>query len=343
MQDSELLTIHHQEITAFCDRFSISGGYDLLPLQGGKNNKTFRLVTGKGDFLLKVYFQHKDDSRERQHSEYSFARFAWNRGIKEIPQPLESNKEKKCCFFEFIEGASFSSRKITEKMVNKAADFILTLNKHRGHIEAQALPLASESSFSLIGHLVIIRERIERLKEIQQNSSIDRDAYAFVHQKLVPLSESIFLEFLQNADSQPYSLYDELEIVCRCLSPSDFGFHNAILLPSEEIKFFDFEYAGWDDPAKLVADFFSQVEVPVSPQFLDSFSASIATLFPESMQLPSRVRYLLPLYRLKWCCIALNEFLSSGMSRRCFSEGEDGSMQRKESQLKLAQNLFYNL
>ena len=48
-----------------------------------------------------------------------------------------------------------------------------------------------------------------------------------------------------------------------CLSPSDFGFHNALLDDEGKLTFLDFEYAGRDDPAKLVSDFFCQPEVPV--------------------------------------------------------------------------------
>ena len=48
----------------------------------------------------------------------------------------------------------------------------------------------------------------------------------------------------------------------RCLSPSDFGFHNA-LAQGETVRFIDFEYAGWDDPAKTVCDFFHHPGVPV--------------------------------------------------------------------------------
>ena len=39
------------------------------------------------------------------------------------------------------------------------------------------------------------------------------------------------------------------------LSPSDFGFHNAILKESGDLVFLDFEYFGRDDPVKLMADF----------------------------------------------------------------------------------------
>ena len=41
----------------------------------------------------------------------------------------------------------------------------------------------------------------------------------------------------------------------KCLSPSDFGFHNVIVEKDKILRFIDFEYAGWDDPAKMVSDF----------------------------------------------------------------------------------------
>ena len=34
-----------------------------------------------------------------------------------------------------------------------------------------------------------------------------------------------------------------------CILPGDFGFHNAIRT-TKGVKFIDFEFAGWDDPAK---------------------------------------------------------------------------------------------
>ena len=38
-------------------------------------------------------------------------------------------------------------------------------------------------------------------------------------------------------------------------SPSDFGFHNALLKDNGKLCFLDFEYFGRDDPVKLMADF----------------------------------------------------------------------------------------
>ena len=57
----------------------------------------------------------------------------------------------------------------------------------------------------------------------------------------------------------------------RCLSPSDFGFHNSILDDNGRYYFLDFEYSGWDDPAKMVSDFFLQPAVSVSFEYFDDF------------------------------------------------------------------------
>jgi hypothetical protein len=49
----------------------------------------------------------------------------------------------------------------------------------------------------------------------------------------------------------------------------------------------------------------------------------------------ARARLLLPVYRVKWVCIMLNEFLPVGESRRSFSGAEGAA--RKAAQLAKAQ------
>ena len=108
----------------------------------------------------------------------------------------------------------------------------------------------------------------------------------------------------------------------RCLSPSDFGFHNAVLTEHSQLTFFDFEYAGWDDPAKTICDFFCQPKVPVSLDFYDVFASAIAACASSPEKVRARADRLLPLYRIKWCCILLNEFLPVDEQRRRFAGAE---------------------
>ena len=57
----------------------------------------------------------------------------------------------------------------------------------------------------------------------------------------------------------------------KSLSPSDFGFHNMLIDKNGRLRFIDFEYAGWDDPAKIICDFFCQPKFPVPMNWMDSF------------------------------------------------------------------------
>ena len=100
------------------------------------------------------------------------------------------------------------------------------------------------------------------------------------------------------------------------LSPSDFGFHNALRRPGGRMVFLDFEYFGWDDPAKTVSDFLLHPAMNLTTQQKKAFAAGFA-------RIAWRVQTLYPLYGLKWCLILLNEFLPEHLHRRKFAAFEN--------------------
>jgi hypothetical protein len=124
----------------------------------------------------------------------------------------------------------------------------------------------------------------------------------------------------------------------RRLSPSDFGFHNSLRTDGGRLRFLDFEYGGWDDPAKTVADFFCQVAMPVAPEHLGLVVEVLASGLAEPGPFRTRVALLLPVYRVKWCCIVLNEFVRVGSSRRRFA-GADLET-KKATQLQKARRIL---
>ena len=139
------------------------------------------------------------------------------------------------------------------------------------------------------------------------------------------------------------SVDDVLPRTGRCLSPSDFGFHNALLAANGRLHFFDFEYAGWDDPAKLACDFFCQPQIPVSETHWDQFVPLLDRALGCAGTLIQRARRLLPAYRIKWCCIMLNDFVRSEIARREFSLGPSAGEDRKQTQLKKSQRALARL
>jgi hypothetical protein len=106
----------------------------------------------------------------------------------------------------------------------------------------------------------------------------------------------------------------------RCVSPSDFGFHNALSGADGSLRFIDFEYAGWDDPAKMVCDFFLQPALPVDTVHYDHFFAGTLGDWPGVERLAVRAKLMQPLFALKWCCIMLNPFLPDLAARARFAD-----------------------
>lgn len=298
---------------------------ELVPLAGGANNRVFRVEAAGGPALLKAYFRHPDDRRDRLGAEFAFARFARAAGVRCIPEPLAALPESSLGLFAFIDGQPVAEA--TEPLVARAADFVHHLNAARWRPAASPLPMASEACFSFAEHLGTVAGRVERLLDIT-----DSAAAAFVRREVLPAWEQVRAEA---SDSGP-SPDRVLEHTARCVSPSDFGFHNALLQPDGRLCFLDFEYAGWDDPAKLICDFFCQPRVPVPLHLFAFFARAVAECFSEPDSVVARARVLLPVYQVKWVCIRLNEFLPAGQRRRAFALSPSELAARQARQLAQA-------
>lgn len=321
-----------QAVHALADRAGVGPVRAVAPMAGGANNRVFRLDAAAGTFLLKSYFRHPDDPRDRLGTEFAFSRFAWESGVRCIPQPLACDSVAGLGMFEFVNGRSLRGTVIDDVAVDQAIDFFRTLNRAKDRPGAAALPRASESCFSLDDHFATVGRRVERLKA----GAVDQAAASFIESELVPAWGQVLATARTAAAAaglRPDRLLDPAD---RCLSPSDFGFHNALLAADGRLRFIDFEYAGWDDPSKLICDFFCQPAVPAPIAAFDRFAAAVAAELPAPGLHVARATLLLPVYRVKWVCIMLNEFLPVGGSRRAFSGTAAELEARKKDQLTKA-------
>ena len=82
----------------------------------------------------------------------------------------------------------------------------------------------------------------------------------------------------------------------------------------------------------MVCDFFCQPAVPVPPEHLAPFVAAVRHSPGQAGALTRRVARLLPVYRIKWCCIMLNEFLPAD-ERRTFAGASSDLADRRSAQL----------
>lgn len=329
------------DVSALLRSASLGERFVITPLPGGANNRVYRVEVDGQTALLKQYFRHPDDHRERCAAEWAFANYSWSRGIRLTPEPLACDAATGLALFEFLPGRKLLPREISSGHVVQAAALIELLNARPRPAHASTLPIASEACFSLREHVERIDVRVERVSQIEAQSDLDAAARRFAFAELTPVWHDCRANVL-SADEAGAS--DELPSSSRILSPSDFGFHNALCDTEGRLRFFDFEYAGWDDPAKLVCDFFCQVQVPAAREFLPKFTAMVAALSDEPQLLHERVELLFPAYYVKWCCILLNEFTPAAAARRAFSSGDALPAEtRKEHQLQKARAMLERL
>lgn len=321
-------------VSELSNKSGMPSQFSIRAIEGGRNNKVFCVAYQDGTkALLKSYFWHPIDKRDRLKAEYLFMNFAWNK-VKCLPKPIAADFQNKIGLYEFIDGRKLSQSDINENKIKEALDFFIEINKYKHTEEAKNLPIASEACFSVKEHIDIVNRRIEKFKKINDDSEANQKAILYIKNELSKEWEKTLehinkciAEFKLNPDKKIPN--DET-----CISPSDFGYHNAILNKSGKLIFIDFEYAGWDDPAKMACDFFCQPEVQIPIKYLDLFIKSVANAVPNPEKFKSRVIALLPLYKIKWCCILLNEFLEIASERRNFAYGVNDLQQEKINQLE---------
>ncbi|MGE3873873.1 MAG: aminoglycoside phosphotransferase family protein [Parvibaculaceae bacterium] len=328
-------------IAALLARNGITDLVSAELLAGGKNNKVIRLVPAAGPMrVLKVFFRSGSDTRDRLAHEYSFASFAWKQGLRALPEPIDAEPEHQCALFEFVAGGK-PPFPPTHGMMSEALAFIEGLNRDRSGRDAAALRPGSEACFSLAGHIELVDGRLARLRA----ADLDDDARRWIEAELVALWTEVKGKVLAEARAEGVDPGEALAGSERIISPSDFGFHNAIAREgSGAMCFHDFEYAGWDDPAKLFGDMFGQIEYPLPASYLSEVAASFLSLSARPRDLARRLRWLLPVYGVKWCCIALNPLLAAEAARRQFAGHATGQAElgRERARRQLARAACYH-
>jgi hypothetical protein len=304
----------------------------VVRLPGGGNNRVYRVEVDDRSALLKAYFRHPADPRDRLGTEFAFSHFAWENGVRRLPQPYAARRELGLGLYEFVAGRRLAPAEVDGDAVDQALTFYQELNAHRDRPETGQFPAASEACFSLADHLDCVERRIKRLERWEPVTDLDRQTAEFVRTELGPFWAYLRTRIEDRTRSKGIRREAPLPGAARRLSPSDFGFHNALREPSGLLRFLDFEYAGWDDPAKLACDFFCQPAVPVPAGFWDPCLDRLTADLPDPDRHRARMELLLPVYRVKWVAIRLNDFLAIDGARRRFARPVLDSEGRREQQ-----------
>lgn len=320
-----------------------AGAIRVMPCTAGGNSRVLILEAGGERVVAKGYFRDAPDGRKRLDAERAFLEYAQRIGIACVPRPIAADEAELVALHGFVSGRPLAPAEITRLPVLAAADFIVALNRPDHAALARGLPDAAEAAFSISGHFAVVERRLARLDAIPADDGTDRAAGAFVV-RLRDFWARARGRIAAGAARENLNPDAELSDDLRLISPSDFGFHNALAAPDGSLTFVDFEYAGRDDISKLVSDFFFQPKVPVPGDLFLPFAERICVGtgrdFPNSLRWIGLLR---PVFGVKWCCILLNCFLPQMMARRRFVHPACGADDPKRIQLEKAETALRKL
>lgn len=291
----------------------------IAPARPGGNSRLYRVETVGGEvFALKAYPRQEGDARDRMGTELNALSFMRRHGMAEIPSVIAADLTAGYALYEWIEGepppADLDS-------LSAVLRFLRGLERISSAAEAAALPLASEACLSAAD---IVRQVDGRLAALTAIADAHPALSAFLRTDFREARSRVVMTAQQDYAQAGLAFETPIEPQRLRLSPSDFGFHNALARPDGGIVFIDFEYFGWDDPAKLCCDFVLHPGMHLTAALRHRFLRGVTDIFAADPALPHRLRALMPLYALRWTMILLNEFVPERWQRR-LAAGWSGS------------------
>jgi len=310
----------------------------IEPARGGGNNRIFQVIAGDETFALKFYPRQVADRRKRLEQEFGALSFLKSCEIRVVPRAIAADYVNSCALYEWIEGEPVSA--VGEKEINAVLSLIAALQEARIAAGAADLPPASASCFSGADVVDQLHQRLACLREIEGDYPELKSFLDDMFQGEVTHSiDRAQAEFAQAG----LDFTAVLESGQRVLSPSDFGFHNALRRADGSIVFLDFEYFGWDDPAKELADLLLHPGMPLGEEEKKRLLDGAENIFTtQEKGFTARFWALYPLFALIWCLILLNEYLPERWARRV-AAGQSDPEQARARQLERSKSLLDRL
>ena len=309
----------------------------MTPVSGSGNNRLYRLDCAEAVFALKTYPAGGDDPRDRLAVESDALRFLGQCGAGRVPGLIAVDRDTGLALHEWVAGAPVGAAGAAD--VDAALEFVAWLKTLKTRPGSQALGPASEACLSGAEVVRQVRERAAALSAVVAD---EPDLFRYLADDFTPTLEVFAERAAAGCPGAGIDFAQDLPATLQTLSPSDFGFHNALRAADGALIFLDFEYFGWDDPVKLTADFLLHPGMALAPTLKRRFADGARHIFGDDDHFSKRLEVYYPLYGLRWCMILLNEFLPDRWRRRVYAgtERDGAEAQAKQRQLAKARALI---
>jgi hypothetical protein len=226
-----------------------------------------------------------------------------------VPQLVHQDFSMRCIVMECLQGKRYPEGEVPQLSdIEAAIDFFRLLNADLNTARKYIWLDAAEGFSRLSDHLDNIEKRLNLMETDHLPREVQTQATKLLNEVKVAFEAAINRTEWTIAAG---TVADGLDPDKFRVSPSDFGFHNAVRTITGP-KFIDFEFAGWDDPAKTAADFVLQPRVPTGNPLPSLLKASNCHQMKEIKQ---RCKVLGSVLRIKWLCIILSVLEPARLTR----------------------------
>ena len=288
-----------EELRRFLAGLGWESAHAARQLGAGNRHRVFLLEHGDRRAVLKVHEPPAAGRRDAFDHEVLMHSFYAEQMGAALPAIVAQDAVCRAILFEHVPGFIVSGRENEMSDIEAMARFIVESNRpevlHRAR--QSSVPQASEGGASAFDHWRCAAARLDELLALTSGDDVTVQMQEFLRSEVIPA-----LALAKPADGSK---------VRQGLSPSDFGFHNVIRRADGSFCFLDFEHAGWDDPAKLVADFVLQPEAPLSDLAARRFVELLESAAPFGDAIGRHAGQILLTQKCKWTAIILNVFVRS--------------------------------
>ena len=290
---------------------------ELARAGGGANADVYRLESPSGRLALKRYRGGRISAEDRATNEFAALRFLGGAGLAEVPEPIAGSAAHGVLIMKWIDGVSVD--RPHEGDFAEANAFLGAIFRLSAQSTDPPFGLASEACLSGVEIDRQIASRRNALVGCAVLASLFREHFDPVYDRARAVA------------ARAPGFAEPISARQRRLVPADFGFHNALRGRDGRLRFFDFDYFGWDDPVKLAADFVLHPAMDLNEGEGKAFVRRMRAHLTEDAEFERRFAVCYPLYALRWALIVLN----------MFRVGMVGSAEaRAERQMDLASRLI---
>ena len=234
--------------------------YKVKRLVGGINNPTYLLKNKSASFVLKKITTDSTPIFDRYLAEKQFFYLTNAIGGINTPKLIDCNDSERILILEYLRPDRYKDlKRVDEARINECMQFIHKINSKKELSKEIIQQRAADCYLDISGHIENINSRLLNFDFVHLP-----DEYKFNASKLLSFLNKKWLN-LKNHSLNYIEINPNRNNIDKSfliISPSDFGFHNVIIYKGINY-FIDFEFSGWDDPAKLYCDFILQPKIQI--------------------------------------------------------------------------------